>query len=194
MFDINAAIDELRAFEGDEETPKPSVWALGYAKHFAMWARHHRFDIESINADAMGGVGVFVKGVGSTEVWYCYLDQNRSETYTASSQDESPHSLPNRQAVARFLRGEPPIQTLAQFLHDFEERYWEVQVSLGRRPPTNADRLKLQRDLRLEALGIIIDTLIPELLKLAGNGLLIQGERRIRAALGIAQKGDDKAE
>lgn len=86
---------------------------------------------------------------------------------------------------------------MAKKLSELVEQYANQQLeedpivkylhAIGR----GADSEKIRIELRQKAWVLILDELSEELLKLAGNGLPIQGQRRIADRLGIPR---DKAE
>lgn len=195
MIDVKQALLELREFEGDEETPKPSAGALLAARKHVFWALLNGFEVEHICPDAMGGIGVYLEGVDCRSVWYCFLDDG-SESFIVDSPDEQPRALPDLFSVARYLRGQDDSYTLEGLLKEREERYRQLFIELSDYVPTPTvvqHMQKVRREVRLEGLCTIIDVLLPELLTLAGNGLPLNGERRIRKALGLPPDRPKKA-
>lgn len=154
------------------------------AMDFAAWAQHHRFDIESISAVDLGGTEVVVRGVKNTEVRGCYINAEGWKCLTT----DGLRAFPDRFAVHKYLLGESvESPTLAQFLQEFENRDVENREAVLGRKLSKKEREHWRSVGRTEALYIILDTLLPELLKLAGRGLPIIGERRISRALGLSE-------
>lgn len=195
MIDVKQALLELREFEGDEEMPKPSARALLAARRHVFWALLNGFEITDICPDALGGIGVYSEGVDGRRVWYCFLD-NGNQSFIVNSIEEQPRALSDLYAATSYLRGQDDSFTLGGLLKEREERYRQLFIELSEYVPTPTvvqHMQKVRREVRLEGLCTIIDLLLPELLTLAGNGLPVNGKRRIRKALGLLPDKLEKA-